>query len=114
MRKTKEKQKKNKGKYLILGGGVILVVAGTALLIANNGRVKNIPASSATLIDKSNVLKETAESIKESVVKQHLRNLPEGHHPSSVKLFEAAKKGITLKENQTIVSEYTRHRYNAA
>ena len=41
-------------------------------------------------------------------VREHLRNLPQGHHPSVWKIAEAAESGIELAENQTIVSAHPR------
>ena len=41
-------------------------------------------------------------------VREHLRNLPQGHHPSVLKIAEAAESGIELAENQTIVSAHPR------
>lgn len=41
-------------------------------------------------------------------VREHLRNLPEGHHPSARKIIEAAESGIELATNQTLVSAHPR------
>lgn len=41
-------------------------------------------------------------------VKMHLRMLPDGYSHSPAKAAEAAKLGITLLENQTIVDPYVK------
>ncbi len=46
-------------------------------------------------------------------VKQHLRRLHEGHHPSEEKKAEAIQLGIDLQEKFTIVDGYDRYRQTA-
>lgn len=47
-----------------------------------------------------------AITLKTFSVQEHLRNLPEGWHPSTEKIEEALAKGITLLDNQTLVDTY--------
>lgn len=49
-----------------------------------------------------------APAIKTINVKEHLRNLPHGRHPSMQKVKEAMNSGIELLENQTIISAHSR------
>ncbi|MBO4617488.1 MAG: hypothetical protein J5717_09035, partial [Lachnospiraceae bacterium] len=39
-------------------------------------------------------------------VREHIRNLPEGHNASAEKIALAAQKGLDLLPRQTIVVEY--------
>ena len=41
---------------------------------------------------------------------EHIRNLPNGHHPSPEKVAEAIELDIILKPNQTWVKSYIRER----
>lgn len=50
----------------------------------------------------------SAPVIKIIDVREHLRNLPTGYHPSKLKLTEALNMGVELLDNQTIVSSHTR------
>ena len=49
-----------------------------------------------------------ALSIKTVDVESHIRNLPDGWHPSAEKIFEAEKLGILLAPGQTLVDSYTK------
>ncbi|MCM1023274.1 MAG: hypothetical protein NC395_04365 [Prevotella sp.] len=39
---------------------------------------------------------------------EHIRNLPNGYHPSPAKIAEAIERDITLKPNQTLVKSHIR------
>lgn len=39
---------------------------------------------------------------------EHIRNLPDGYHPSPEKIAEALKQNIFLKPNQTLVKSHVR------
>ena len=105
-------------KGLLIAGGVIVTAVGTVLLIDNVDSIKAlVPAmykkvlsTEATMVIESeiNYLVKTESITKIVDVKEHLRNLSQGHQPSAGKLAEAAKNGINLAENQTIVSAHTR------
>ena len=105
-------------KELLIAGGVIVTAVGTVLLIDNMDAVKAL----ITETQKKALAKETIAIIENEIidfvktepitkiidVREHLRNLPQGHHPSASKLAEAVKNGIELAENQTIVSAHPR------
>lgn len=105
-------------KELLIAGGVIVTAVGTVLLIDNMDTVKSLvmetqkkalsKETSATIENEINNLVKTEHITKIIDVKEHLRNLSQGHQPSAGKLAEAAKNGIKLAENQTIVSAHTR------
>lgn len=105
-------------KGLLIAGGVIVTAVGTVLLIDNVDSIKALVpemykkalSKEATMVIESEIndLVKTESITKIVDVKEHLRNLSQGHQPSAVKLAEAAKNGIKLAENQTIVSAHTR------
>ena len=105
-------------KELLIAGGVIVTAVGTVLLIDNMDAVKELvpemqkKASSrvpvVTIQNKTTDLVKTQPITKIIDVREHLRNLPQGHHPSAGKIAEAVKSGIELTENQTIVSAHLR------
>lgn len=41
-------------------------------------------------------------------VREHIRNLPNGYHPSPEKIAEAIERDILLNPNQTLVKSYIR------
>ena len=59
--------------------------------------VPDLPSSVSKIITHSSKSPHTRSA--------HLRNLPNGHHPSLKKLEEAFNNGISLGENQTFVNE---------
>lgn len=105
-------------KELLIAGGVIVTAVGTVLLIDNVDSIKalvpemykKVLSKEATMVIESEIndLVKTESITKIVDVKEHLRNLSQGHQPSASKLAEAAKNGIKLAENQTIVSAHTR------
>ena len=109
--------KKHKTKLLI-AGGVIVTTVGTVLLIDNWDSVKslivkevnNVPAGSLNIKSEvSNVAIATGEPVIKIIdVREHLRNLPNGYHPSAQKVAKAVELGIELDANQTIVSAHPR------
>ena len=109
--------KKHKTKLLV-AGGVIVTTVGTVLLIDNwdlvKGfivkEVKNVPAKSLDIKpDVTNTTVVDSEPVIRIIdVREHLRNLPCGYHPSAQKVAKAVELGIELDANQTIVSAHPR------
>lgn len=103
---------------LIIAGGVVLTAVGAILLVDNWESVKGVvvkevrttstlPLNAKTEVPTISAM-ESEPILKIVDVREHLRTLPIGHHPSSGKLAEAAEIGIELAENQTIVSAHPR------
>lgn len=67
-----------------------LIIAGTFLIIRDPAQRKN------------------TVKMAEVAVRRHLRMLPEGYSHSPAKAAEAAKLGISLLDNQTIVDSYVK------
>lgn len=63
--------------------------------------------------DNSNIIDSSVNFQKSLVkivdVREHLRNLPEGYHPSIKKMLEAEESGVKLSEHQTLVSAHSRY-----
>ena len=103
---------------LIIAGGAVLTTVGAILLVDNWETVKGMFQTEAKIPPSRtiNVVTEVptvpaveSEPIWRIIdVREHLRNLPQGHHPSVWKIAEAAESGIELAENQTIVSAHPR------
>ena len=103
---------------LIFAGSIIITTVGAILLVKKGDSVKKIVvkqmkmSSSQSLedIDKTPTISDVicTPTIKTIDVREHLRNLPNGYHPSALKLTEASDLGIELLENQTIVSSHSR------
>lgn len=103
---------------LIIAGGAVLTTVGAILLVDNWETVKGMFQKEAKITPSRtiNVVTEVptvpaveSEPILRIIdVREHLRNLPQGHHPSVWKIAEAAGSGIELAENQTIVSAHPR------
>ncbi|MBR6513303.1 MAG: hypothetical protein IKT46_00575 [Clostridia bacterium] len=103
---------------LTIAGGVVLTTVSTILLINNLDKVKSLIQKDvgtisiqASNIDNNVPGSPTAEPnhISKIVdVREHFRKLSEGCHPSPEKLAEAARKGIELMDDQTIVDAHTR------
>ena len=103
---------------LIIAGGAVLTTVGAILLVDNWETVKGMFHTEAKITPSRtiNVVTEVptvpaveSEPILRIIdVREHLRNLPQGHHPSVWKIAEAAGSGIELAENQTIVSAHPR------
>ena len=64
-----------------------------------------IPVQSETL-----ELTDSSSNMSLSEVMKHVRNLPEGQHPSIEKINSASENGFELLENQTWVTDYTKGR----
>ena len=103
---------------LIIAGSAMLPTVGAILLVENWESVKGL-FQSETKITPSHPLNlatevptvpavESDPILRIIDVRGHLRNLPQGHHPSIRKIAEAAESGIELAENQTIVSAHPR------
>lgn len=86
---------------------------------------RTIPMKSTALIDKSSfdITAEKSQDISDMIpfsmpedviskeaiaVSEHLRKLPDGHHPSPEKVAEMISKGIETEGNMTIVDAYER------
>ena len=103
---------------LIIAGGIVITTVGAILLMDNWDAVKSImhgepkikpsrPLNVAAEVPTIPVV-ESEPILKIIDVREHLRNLPQGHHPSTWKIAEATELGIELAENQTIVSAHPR------
>ncbi len=103
---------------LIFAGSIIITTVGAILLVKNGDSVKKIvvkqmkmsSSQSLEAIDKTPTIPDVicTPTMKTIDVREHLRNLPNGYHPSALKLTEASDLGIELLENQTIVSSHSR------
>ena len=103
---------------LIIASGAVLTTVGAILLVDNWESVKGLFQAEAKITPSRpfNVVPEVpnvpaveSEPILRIIdVREHLRNLPQGHHPSVWKIAEATESGIELAENQTIVSAHPR------
>lgn len=106
---------------LIIVSSIAITAIG-AILVADNwefvkGAVCGTPkAMKFTALKTSNqntiIAIKSEQVFKSTSVKEHLRNLPKGHHPSAWKIAAATESGIELAENQTMVSAHMR-RYAA-
>lgn len=102
-------------KELLIVGGVAATAVGTILLIENQDVIKSFLSEEMKKSLPNSFYKpqithpiENEPIVKIIDVREHLRNLPQGHHPSTNKLTEAARGGIKLSENQTLVSAHLR------
>lgn len=116
-------------KQLILAGISITVVIGFAIKIKNDEflmevweklktQLKAHSSNEDSLVQieffqetfVEDVVTKSTYIMKEQTinVKQHIRNLAENCKPSAEKKLEAAKQGIELLDNQTIVNAHTR------
>ena len=71
----------------------------------------NLESLGKTISEKAEVVskkKSQKLSKKSFKVKQHIRTMAKGKHHSTKKAVEAAKIGIELLPNQTIVESYTK------
>ena len=103
---------------LIIASGAVLTTVGAILLVDNWETVRGMFQTEAKITPSRtiNVVTEVptvpaveSEPILRIIdVREHLCNLPQGHHPSVWKIAEAAESGIELAENQTIVSAHPR------
>lgn len=103
---------------LIIAGSVVLTTVSAIFLADNWESIKGIvikdsqttpPLPLDAISEVPTIPAVESEPILKIVdVREHLRTLPFGHHPSSAKLAEAAEIGIELAENQTIVSAHPR------
>ena len=109
--------KTHKTKTLIVSG-IVVTTIGTILLVGNRKSIKDFIVKEVTnMADKplkilptdSNIPTINSEqNLKIIDVREHLRNLPKGYHPSSQKILEAVKLGVDLEDNKTIISAYKR------
>ena len=103
--------------HLICIGSIVIVSVGTFLFIGSlNAAKKSVPLNVSMESIKAvysgkefiNVSELEEKTLKAIDVREHLRNLPKGYHPSLKKISEAATLGLDLSENQTIVSSHVR------
>jgi len=103
---------------LVVAGSVVLTALGVIFLSENWESVKKLDVvkTKKTLNHSLNISPdapiiiavENEPVLKIIDVREHLRNLPQGHRPSGAKIAEAAQLGIELANNQTFVSGYPR------
>lgn len=102
---------------LRIAGGVVATIVGAVILADNWDKVKLLlsGASKHSVISNqyplniaSDVPITDTHMTKIIDVREHLRNLPQGHHPSVWKITEATESGIILNDNQTLVSTHSR------
>lgn len=119
-----DKAKEHKKEIAI--GAIILLSVVTAVLIVKNrdaiystmrsSKIEGILTNNIDIRNRAGSL--ISESVEKSItsnlglsdinVREHIRNLPEGWHPSVSKLELAEKCGYILDEHQTLVNAYTR------
>jgi len=68
----------------------------------------SVPVIEVVPATEMKVIKTNGTARSPFDVREHRRNLPEGHHPSAWKITEAAESGIELATNQTLVSAHLR------
>lgn len=103
---------------LVVAGTVILAVTIGGVYLLNHANttkaiISKLPADSLDSLPHSHgndINKDAIEKL--CTVKEHIRNLPAGRHPSPEKIASAAEKGILITNSQTYVTSYER-RYAA-
>lgn len=131
--KTHEKSwwKRNKKKVIIISG--IVILAGVSYIVFKNkdaliSLVKNgkTVANNVKALSENAVIEATPEIVdiisnevispkmpinngEPFIVREFIRNLPNGHHPSPEKIAQALENGIVLEENQTFVTSYMKN-----
>ena len=119
---------RNKKKVLIIGGVAVCVGvlvfnkdALIKLVKADKRLAKNVPQiADPTVVETTPkmipVVDPEAINVRKPLnnglpfgVKEFIRNLPDGWHPSAEKIAQAAALGITLEENQTLVNDYVKN-----
>lgn len=122
---------RNKKKVLIIGGVVVAVGVGVlafknkdALIALVKGGKKLSskvpPIADTTIIETTTEVITTVETEAITVnktlnngdpfgVEGFIRNLPDGWHPSTEKIAQAAALGIKLGEHQTLVDPYMKN-----
>lgn len=120
-----EKAKKHKKEIAI--GAAIVISAMVAIIVFKNKSIfkpelKSLGVEeilSNNVIVQNSAVPVVTESIEISVpsclsngrvidVREHIRNLPKGWHPSTSKVELAAKYGYSLEEHQTWVNAHTK------
>ena len=111
--KIKDFLQKHKRVICVTGCTIITLCCATLLLehkktnyicVSNNIN----PMTEKTIAPSTEMLVENMNSVKVVDVREHIRHLPQGYYPSIKKIEEAAKQGIQLTDNQTIVSAHSR------
>ena len=110
-------------KAFFLTGAAVIAFAGAAFLITRSDSIKvllsnrtnelcakpvNVVCTKQSVVSKINIDPMHPSEIKVISIPGHLRNLPTGHHPSASKIAEAAEKGISLANSQTLISPYSK------
>lgn len=103
---------------LLFAGGIALTTVGAIFLIDGWVTAKSLleeakeplpqPVGDVTNLSIIPAV-DSVPGLRKVDVREHLRTLPQGQHPSMWKLAEAAESGIELAENQTIVSAHPRY-----
>lgn len=121
-----EKAKEYK-KEIAIGAALVISVVVAGLVVKNNAALKSAIKSSRfeeiLTTNSTEVRNSTIPLISESAsknvtsnlpvcniinVREHVRNLPEGRHPSINKVELAEKYGYSLEKHQTLVKAHTR------
>ena len=111
---------KEHGTDLLIASGVAVAMTGIALLVGHWGNIKlakvsisghSLPSDLCLIRTTNEALASTASQtiLKIINVKEHLRTLPQGHHPSMARITAAAESSIHLADNQTLVSAHQRN-----
>ncbi len=112
-------------KEIVIGAAIVVSVVVAVLVVKNRAAFKSTIKSSGieeiltnSLETRNSTCSLISESVEKSVtsnlaisninVREHVRNLPEGWHPSTSKVELAAKCGYTLEGHQTLVNAYTK------
>ena len=116
--KLKNWIKSHKSELLIVGC-VVITAVGAAILIKNYEKTtiiiskeikEAIPCATDILFETSSTCpSENSTTLKIIDVREHLRTLPNGCHPSPQKVSEAIHAGIDLADNQTLVAAYQKY-----
>lgn len=109
-----ERLKEHKTELMIAGTSILAIALGSTYLLSqvNTAKIKisKFPTNSLDTIPSShrddNINKDVIK--KMCTVKEHIRNLPAGHHPAPEKIASAAEKGIYITNHQTYVASYER------
>lgn len=120
-----EKVKVHK-KEIAFGAAIVISVVVAVIVARNKTSFKSVMKASGveeiltnSVETRNNAVPLIAESVENRVtcslpnssiinVREHVRNLPEGWHPSIRKVELAAKYGYSLEEHQTYVNAYTK------
>lgn len=101
---------KNKKEIIIASGIIVSIVVDIFIKNLRDNKINDTKGFlDATLDDIVNSSIEPSAKIIN--VRDHLRNLPNGHKASETSKGIAMNNGIKLNENQTFVNSYTKSTY---